>query len=62
MKVDMLINSHHRLTQEQHHAYQKASRKRRIKGKEAIVNRKNMANSLSRHIRLNLSEKGTLTE
>ena len=57
MKVDMLINSHHRLTKEQHHAYQKASRKRIAKGKEAIAIRKKMANSLSRHINLNLKEK-----
>ena len=62
MKVDMLINSHHRLTKEQHHAYQKASRKRIAKGKEADAVRKKMATTLGRHINLNLKEKGEIWE
>tara|TARA_Y100001951_G_C11295317_1_gene275132 strand:+ start:4535 stop:4723 length:189 start_codon:yes stop_codon:yes gene_type:complete len=62
MKVDMLINSHHRLTKEQHHAYQRASRKRIAKGKEADRIRKRMATALGRHINITKIEGGTIEE
>ena len=62
MKVDMLINSHHRLTKEQHHAYQRASRKRIAKGKEADRIRKRMATTLGRHINITKIEGGTIEE
>ena len=60
--VDMLVEGNNKLLKKEHHAYQKASRKRIAKGKEAIAIRKKMANSLSRHINLNLKEKGEIWE
>lgn len=60
--VDMLVEGNHKLLKKEHHAYQKASRKRIAKGKEADAVRKKMATTLGRHIKLNLSEKGKLTE
>ena len=62
MKVDMLVNSHHKLTKEEHHAYQKASRKRIAKGKKADRIRKRMATALGRHINLTNIKGGTIEE
>ena len=62
MKVDMLINSHHKLTKEQHHAYQRASRKRIAEGKKADRIRKRMATALGRHINLTNIKGGTIEE
>ena len=62
MKVDMLINSHHKLTKEQHHAYQRASRKRIADGKKADRIRNRIATTLGRHINLKTTQGGTIEE
>ncbi len=63
MKIDMLFEGHHKLSADEHHAFQKACRKRIAKGKEAERIRKRMASSLGRHLNnINLNVRGTIEE
>lgn len=62
-KIDMLITGHHRLLASEHHAFANASRKRIVKGKEAIAKRKEMARVLNKHMgNINITEKGRIEE
>ncbi len=63
MLVDMLIEGHHKLSKNEHHAFQKACRKRIAKGKEALRIRRRMASALGRHINnITMLERGTIEE
>ena len=63
MLVDMLIEGHHKLSHHEHHAFQKACRKRIAKGKEAELIRRRMASALGRHINnITMTEGGTIEE
>ena len=63
MTIDMLIEGHHKLTQNEHHAFQKACRKRIAKGKEAELRRRRMAEALGRHINnITMTQGGTIEE